>query len=349
MKIGFKVVHLKKRFPLAISRGIRRDSYNLFVSFTKNNITGWGEVSPGKNESAETPEKCQTEIERFLSHGIQNLSHEEWNTLSQELKIAPCAYAGFDIAYWDWKAKSENLPLYMLLNYKKPTVPTSVTIGINTPEVVKERVPILLDGTGVKSLKIKLGSPEGIEFDKAMYTQVIESTKSYNVNIRVDANGGWSVNEAIHMMKWISERKADYIEQPIAEGQEKELKYLYKNRPLPIFIDESCRFASDVGKWHEFVDGINMKLMKCGGITEAIKIIEEAKKYNLKTMIGCMSESSISIGAAAAVSGELDHIDLDSHLNLNPDPSEGLLFENGITMPTEVFGHGARLKTEYYD
>jgi len=347
MKVNFKIIHLKKRFPLAISRGVRRDSYNLFVSVEKDGIVGWGEVSPGKNENAETPEKARLEIERLIDSGPSIFNTEELNKVSRELNIAPCAQAGLDIAVWDWKAKAKQLPLYKLLGYAKPTVPTSVTIGINPPEVVKERVPLLLDGTGVKSLKIKLGSPDGIEADKAMYQQVIESTKDYNVNIRVDANGGWSVNDAIHMMHWIADRQADYIEQPIAEGLESELKHLYKNRPLPIFVDESCRFATNIHNWHENVDGVNMKLMKCGGITEAINIIDTAKKYKLKTMIGCMSESSISIAAGAALSGALDHIDLDSHLNLNPDPCSGAPLENGITMPTENIGHGGFIKNKF--
>lgn len=347
MNVSYKTIHLKKRFPLAISRGVRRDSYNLFVAVEKNGITGWGEVSPGKNENAETPEQAKLEIKRLLDSDISNLSIEQINIRGQELKIAPCALAGIDIALWDWKAKSENLPLYKLLGYNKPTVPTSVTIGINSPQVVKERVPLLLDNTGVKSLKIKLGSPEGIEADQAMYAQVVESTQNYDVNIRVDANGGWSVEDAIFMMKWISDRKADYIEQPIAEGRESELRHLYTNRPLPIFVDESCRIAENISNWHDHVDGVNMKLMKSGGITEAIKIINTAKKYNLKTMIGCMSESSISIAAGAALSGALNHIDLDSHLNLKPDPCTGAPLINGITMPTDNIGHGASIKSDY--
>jgi len=347
MEINFKEINLKKRFPLAISRGIRTDSRNLFVSIRKDGFTGWGEVSPGKNENAETSAKAQSEIERLINSGISNLNISEINQKARELNIAPCAHAGFDIAYWDWLAKTNQKPLYQYLGYQKPIVPTSVTIGINPPEIVKERVPILLDNIGVKSLKIKLGSPEGIDADKAMYSQVIESTKKYNVNIRVDANGGWNTKNAINMMKWLSDRKAEYIEQPIAEGKESELKYLFKNRPLPIFLDESCRYATDIANWYENVDGINMKLMKCGGITEAINIISEAKKFNLKTMIGCMSESSISIAAAAALSGALNYIDLDSHLNLNPDPCTGAPLINGITMTTDKPGHGGQIKPDF--
>ena len=113
---------------------------------------------------------------------------------------------------------------------------------------------------------------------------------------------------------------------------------------LPIFVDESCRFATDIPKWAHAVDGVNMKLMKCGGITGALRIIAAAHAFDLKTMIGCMGETSISIAAGAAVSGVLDHIDLDSHLNLNPDPCEGAPLVNEITMPLEVPGHGGKFK-----
>ena len=205
-----------------------------------------------------------------------------------------------------------------------------------------------MDGTTVKSLKIKLGSPEGLSADKIMYEQVVESTKDYNVKIRVDANGGWNVKDAKYMMRWLAERGVDYIEQPLKEGEENELEKIYNDRPLPIYLDESCRFSENIPKFASYVDGVNMKLMKCGGITEALRIISTAKTYGLKTMIGCMSESSVSIAAAASLTGGIDHIDLDSHYNLEPDPSSGAPMVDGITLPNNIPGHGAELKKEFY-
>ena len=143
-------------------------------------------------------------------------------------------------------------------------------------------------------------------------------------------------------------RGVEYVEQPLEEGQETELEYLRSKSVLPIYADESCRFSEDLNKLANCVDGVNMKLMKCGGITEALKIIESAKSLNLKTMIGCMSESSVSISAAASISGAIDYIDLDSHYNLNPDPAKGPLLIEGVTMPRETEGHGGVLKKEFY-
>ena len=344
MQIEFRIIHLRKRFPLAISRGVSTGSDNLFVGVTKEGITGWGELSPGGTEGADTAEAAQKALETFCQQDLQSKSISEIWDLARSQGVPACALAGLDIALWDWLAKKANLPLYKLLGIGKPTVPTSVTIGINPPEVVKERVPLLLDGTGIKSLKIKLGSPEGRDADKAMFEQVVESTRNYDVNLRVDANGGWTTDEAIMMMKWLAERNTDYVEQPLKEGEESELPKIFHNRPLPIYVDESCRFSQNIPSWAHCVDGVNLKLMKCGGITEALRIIATARAFNLKTMIGCMGESSISISAGAAITGLLDHIDLDSHLNLDPDPCVGADLLDGIIVPNDLPGHGARIK-----
>ena len=346
MKLAFKSVYLKKRFPLAISRGVHWGSDNLFVSVTKDGITGWGELSPGKTEGADSVDAARTYLEDFGQQDLDGLSISETWDLAREQGVPLCAMAGLDIALWDWLGKKAQLPLHQLLGIGRPTVPTSVTIGINPPEVVRERVPLLLDGTTVKSLKIKLGSPEGIDADKAMYAQVVESTRDYDVQLRVDANGGWSTDDAIHMMQWLAERNTDYVEQPLKEGQESELPKIFKNRPLPIYVDESCRVSNQIPTWANSVDGVNLKLMKCGGITEALRIIAVARAHGLKTMIGCMGESSMSISAGAAITGLLDHVDLDSHLNLDPDPCTGATLVDGIMMPNDLPGHGASLNTD---
>ena len=348
MIVNFHTVNLKKKFPLQISRGVHDKSQNLFVEILKDGITGWGESAPGKTEGAKTAQEVQAHLKRLLDTGIDNLSIHEIYQRGKEMEIPACAQAGIDIALWDWNSKKARLQLKELLGLPTPKTPTSITVGINPPEVVKERVEMILNNPDVKALKVKLGSPEGIEYDKLIYSQVIESTKKSNIAIRVDANGGWSVDEAKLMMKWLAERKAEYIEQPLVEGDEEKLKFLFDGRPLPIFIDESCRFSEDVANHYQYVDGVNLKLMKCGGITEAIRILNVAKSHGLKTMIGCMSESSVSISAGAAITGIIDYVDLDSHYNLDPDPSEGASMVNGITMNSLLPGHGAKLKTENY-
>ena len=348
MIVNFHKVNLKKKYPLQISRGTHYKSQNLFIELIKDGITAWGESAPGKTEGASNADEVEKSLLKLIETDIDSLSIYETHQRSKELNIPPCAYAAIDIALWDWKAKKAGLPLSSLLGFPTPSIPTSITVGINPPEIIKERVEIILSNPQIRALKIKLGSPDGIEHDKLIYSQVLESTKKSNISIRVDANGGWSLDEAKVMMKWLAERKAEYIEQPLIEGEEDKLKYLFESRPLPIFIDESCRFSEDVARHYEYVDGVNLKLMKCGGITEALRILNVAKSHNLKTMIGCMSESSVSISAGASISGIIDYVDLDSHYNLDPDPSEGAKMIDGITMNSNKPGHGSKLKIEYY-
>jgi muconate cycloisomerase len=348
MIIKFHKVNLKKKFPLQISRGIHSESQNVFIELIEDGITAWGESAPGKTEGASSAIQVEESLVKLIEEGIEGLSIYDVYQKGKELKTPPCALAALDIALWDLKAKKANLQLNDLLGIPKPSTPTSITVGINPPEVVKKRVELILKNKQVRALKIKLGSPNGIDYDKEIYSQVLESTKSSKISIRVDANGGWALDDAKEMIKWLSERNAEYIEQPLAEGNEDQLKFLFKGRSLPIFVDESCRFSEDVPRLANFVDGVNLKLMKCGGITEALRILNTARSFGLKTMIGCMSESSVSISAGASLTGIIDYVDLDSHYNLSPDPSSGAVMINGVTMTNNDDGHGANLNIENY-
>lgn len=341
LTVSFRTLTLTKLYPLAISRGTMASSENLFVSVTDGTHTGLGELSPATG-SAWTSERGQAQIEAFAAQGLAGNPHDNYARM-RGANIDPPAMAALDVALWDLLAKQAGMPLYRLLGLPNRSVPTSVTIGINPPEVTRERVPDILRRTGAKALKIKLGSPEGRDHDKAHFEAAAEAARPFAPTLRVDANGGWTVDEAIAMNKWLAERGVDYVEQPLVEGQEDGLPAVMAVRPLPIFVDESIRFSESVPKVADRVDGINLKLMKCGGITEAVRIVAAARAHGLKTMIGCMSESSVAIAAGASIGALFDYIDLDSHLNLNPDPADGAPIVDGIVSPTERPGHGARL------
>jgi L-Ala-D/L-Glu epimerase len=225
----------------------------------------------------------------------------------------------------------------------KAQVETSVTVGLNPPEVTRERTIDILERTGGKCLKVKLGSPNGADYDKEHFLAAAEAAKPFHPKMRVDANGGWDVPTARMMLKWLAEQGVDYVEQPLVQGAESDLPALFEGRALPIFVDETCCFAKDVVKVASCVDGVSLKLMKCGGITEALRIVATARAHGLQTMIGCMSESSVSISAGAAIGALFDHIDLDSQLNLNPDPAIGAPLVDGRLVPPDVPGHGAHL------
>jgi L-alanine-DL-glutamate epimerase-like enolase superfamily enzyme len=345
MQIEYSEIELKKRYPLRISRGEYSGSINLFVTLNKDGHTGLGECAPGKTTGASTATECQQQLEDFIANfDLANASpYDSWQA-ARAANVAPCAYAGLDIAWWDWLAKQASMPLYRLLGFSNRNVATSVTIGIVPPDVARERVPEIISRTGARYLKVKLGSPDGIDADQTMLNAVSEVAKSANVGIRVDANGGWSLEDAKTMMTWLAQQETEYVEQPLSHTCDDQLPELFSHRPLPIYVDESCNFKTDVARLAHTVDGVNLKLMKCGGITEALAIVATARAHELKTMIGCMGESSVSISAGAAIGSLFDYIDLDSQLNLLPDPAEGAVLRNGIVTPTDDYGHGGRLK-----
>ncbi len=351
--VSFRKLELKKLHPLQISRGTQASSENLFVFVSDGTHAGVGELSPATG-SDWTAARGHAQLQEFLGangegemlhaplldHG--HTPHVLWQAM-KNANIDPPAMAALDVALWDLLAKQANMPLYRLLGLPKDSVPTSITIGINPPDVIKQRVPELLKRTGAKFLKVKLGSPDGIEADKVNFDAARDAAAPFNAGLRVDANGGWTVGQAKTMLMWLSMKGVEYVEQPLPEGSEDGLKELFFNRPLPIFIDESCKTSKDVARYADRVDGVNLKLMKCGGITEALRIVATARAFDKKSMIGCMSESSVAIAAGAAMGALFDYIDLDSHLNLDPDPTEGAPIENGIITPRDVPGHGAEL------
>ncbi|MBS1720872.1 MAG: dipeptide epimerase [Armatimonadetes bacterium] len=347
MRLTFQRLHLTKLFPLAISRGTTSVTENLFVRLSDGVHEGIGELSPATS-SAWTAERGEAQLSAFFQSNPDLFDqaainpHDVWAKM-KEAAIDPPAMAALDVAVWDLLAKQAGMPLYRLLGLPKRGVPTSVTIGINPAEVTRERVPKILELTGAKCLKIKLGSPEGRDHDKEHFLAAAESAKPFGAKLRVDANGGWTADEAVAMIRWLAERGVDYVEQPLAEGQEADLPRVYAERALPIFIDESCRWAPDVVRHQAYVDGVNLKLMKCGGITEALRIVAAARACGKMTMIGCMSESSIAIAGGAALSALFDYIDLDSHTNLNPDPATGAPLVDGVVTPPDVPGHGGHL------
>ena len=244
MNVTFRRIELKKLHPLSISRGTTASTENLFVFVHDGPIAGVGELSPSTG-SAWTAERGQEQLTEFVANGgLNGVSIQKVWSKMKRAGIDPPAMAALDVALWDLHAKKAGMPLYELFGLSRPTVPTSVTIGLNPAEVTRERVPQILSGSGAKCLKIKLGSPEGREFDKSHFEAAREAARPFNARLRVDANGGWTVEEAKMMLGWLSEREVDYVEQPLVEGAEDGLHELYKDRPLPIFIDESCRFSS---------------------------------------------------------------------------------------------------------
>lgn len=316
---------------------------NLFVILRDGDHEGVGECAPATADVETLAKEAEPTLKALFDTGILEMG--PWFTWQKgrAMGLHPAALAAIDIAQWDLLAKKAGLPLYRLLGLEKPVAATSVTIGINPPEKVKELVPEMLSLWKTRFLKVKLGSPEGIEHDKASYLAAREASRKFKAILRVDANGGWGPSDALVMLKWLAQRDCEYVEQPLPKGMEEELPRLFALRPLPIYLDESVHFSEDVPAVADRCDGVNVKLMKTGGITEALRVVAAARAHRLKTMIGCMSDSSIGIAAGAAMGILFDAIDLDSHLNQNPDPAEGLKMIMGVVVPPDRPGHGAVL------
>ena len=275
-----------------------------------------------------------------LADGFDASDRQQIEQLLIELKIPSAAKAAIDVALYDWLGKKLGLPLWKLWGFQlSRIVPTSVTIGINSPEGARERLREWLNFTKVKAVKIKLGSPEGIEADRAMFMAVLAAAPQ-RTKISVDANAAWNLKEATKMCEWLATHKVKYVEQPLPVKAKKELLELYRRSPLPIFVDESCFTSADIPKLADRVHGVNIKLMKCGGLTEALRAIYTAKAGKLKVMFGCYSDTVLANTAMAQLAPLADYLDLDSHLNLIDDPFTGATMNKGCLVPNNLPGLG---------
>lgn len=349
MRVRYETFTVNKRFPLTISRGTTAQTTNLWLSIEADGIEGWGEASPFSigmyRESTETLLEAAQQVTTLLGplHPTQRYRVEQ---LLKEHHIPSALRAAVDIALHDWLGKRTGLPLWKLWGLERESiVPTTVTIGINPPDVARQHVRDWLALTGARALKVKLGNPDGIEADKAMFLAVQEETPA-GVTLRVDANGGWNLDGAITMCRWLAERGVEYVEQPLPKGMEDALCELYCQSPLPIFADESCFTSADVVRLADRVHGVNLKMMKCGGLSEAMRIVHTARAYGLQVMFGCYSDSSLAITAAAHLSPLADHLDLDSHLNLLDDPFVGAQWVDGRVIPGDLPGLGVQRRED---
>lgn len=357
MKLTLEVINVSKRHPLTISRGTSTGSSNLVVRLDYDDIEGLGEMAPTSGGAvAESADSAEIAFCRWIDI-LDGLGPWDSQEIEKRLIDAEGRYtdlaarAALDMAVWDWKGKFAGVPVWKLLGLSRDTIPaTSVTVGINPPDVVRSRVQETLKRTGAKHLKVKLGNPDGAESDKAMFAAAQEAALAIKDLIeeqptwRVDANGGWTVDTALRMIEWLAARGVEYVEQPLLRGREADLRELHRSAALPIYADESVYLAQDIPPIAEYIDGVNLKLMKCGGMTEAIRIVHTARAHKLRVMYGCMSETSLAITAAAHISPLADELDLDSHLNLLPDPFIGAAFVDGRIMPGDAPGLGVGVR-----
>jgi L-Ala-D/L-Glu epimerase len=346
MRISTQRINLTKLHPLTISRGTITGSVNVMVSVEHDGTVGMGEMAPSEVTN-DTAEQAESLIGGWAGN-LESLSPHEFDRIESLVGDAgPATRAALDMACYDWLGKRANMAVWQLLGIdRNRAAPTSLTIGIDAEDVIRPKVAEILQRTHARILKVKLGQPAGIEADQAMFATVQEAAAKIGAapTWRVDANCGWTVEGARTIVPWLESRGVDMIEQPLAQGEEELLGAVRSVACVPVFLDESIRTSADVARYASQVDGVNLKLMKCGGIREALRIIHTARAHGLKVMIGCMGESSLAISAGAQLGGLVDAIDLDSHLNLIDDPFEGAVFADGRVLANDRPGLGVSWK-----
>ncbi len=336
MKLTFQKYELKLKHVFTIAKNSRTTTPDMQVQIHYNGVTGFGEAAmpPYYPENPKTAAKFYSkldlnqfkdpfQLEKILNYvdGVAEGNH--------------FAKASIDIALHDLVGKLMKQPWYRIWGYDKNKTPdTSFTIGIDKPKVVREKTR---EAAPYNVLKIKLGGGNDKEMIKNV-RKVAPEKKLY-----VDVNGGWKEkNEALDMAHWLQEQNVIFIEQPMPKDQIDNIAWLSEKSPLPIIADESIHRIPDVLAAKGVYNGINIKLMKCTGMREAHKMVNLARSFGMKILVGCMTATSCSISAAAQLSPAIDWADLDGNLLISNDPYEGVLVENGKLIIPDAPGIGIK-------
>jgi len=328
LRMDAEVLHLRTKHPFVIARGGQSDHRTVWVRVTDSDgIEGWGEAAPSKFYG-ETSESVLAALETYggaLPDDPFRLEDAErrWETL---LRGNAAARAALSAALHDLVGKRLDLPLYRLWGLDPCAAPKSTfTIGLDAPERIKTKVQ---EAAAFPILKVKLGTDR----DREILRAIREVTDK---ELRVDANAGWTVKRAIGMLPILREYGVTVLEQPLPPQDLDGLAAITARSEIPIIADESCRTVADIPLLVGKVDGINIKLAKCGGLREALRMIAVARAHDLMVMVGCMIESSLGITAAAHLTPLVDIVDLDGAALLADDPFEGATIQSGqVTLPS---------------
>jgi L-Ala-D/L-Glu epimerase len=334
MKLSFRPLTLKLKHTFQIARETRIIQNNVVVQLKDSEETcGLGEAAPGSffGEEINSITEMFSKSVGLLKNADPFYIEDITTCLTNKFPKDAAACAAIDMALHDMVGKKLNVPLYKLLGLNQPKARiTSFTIGIDTIEKMCEKVEEVKD---FPILKIKAGTGDDIEILK-------ELRKITKAIFRVDANTGWTADEAIRKLHKMEELGVEFVEQPFPVGNIEALKRLRGYIKIPVFADEDIRNSTDIPGLLGAVDGINIKLMKCGGIREALRMIHAARVHDLKIMIGCNIESSLSITAAAHLASLVDYVDLDGHLLITNDPYTGVAVDKGRLILPEGNGLG---------
>jgi L-alanine-DL-glutamate epimerase-like enolase superfamily enzyme len=325
MRLSFEPLCLRLRSPFRIAHG---------VSLTRENVLVRVESGLGEAAAVSYYGETAAGIAEYLS-ALELGTLDDPSVLEDLLERLPpgsaAARAAVDMALHDLLGQRLGEPLFRVLGLNPDRIPeTSFTIALDTPEAMARAAA----DSGASILKIKLGAGE----DEARIRSVRSATRA---TLRVDANGGWTREQALRLLPLLRECEVELVEQPLPAGDLEGLAALRASRSRPpVFADESIRTTVDLAAHAGSVDGVVVKLAKCGGIREALRQIALARALDLEVMLGCMIESSVAVTAAAHIAPLADYVDLDGPLLITNDPVRGVRYEDGRLVLPEGPGLG---------
>jgi len=335
MQIILRPYELRLKHTFTISRESYDVQQTLIVELQDGEFIGLGEASSNPYYGI-TIDKMTTDllsIEHIIESCKDQTPEDFWNFIFPHLKNNMFALCALDIAYNDLYTRKKGMKLYEYWNFDILNNPkTNFTIGIDSMEKMVSK----LNEMPWPIYKVKLGTKEDIKIIK-------ELRKHTDAIFRVDANCGWTVEETIHNSVELKKLGVEFIEQPLIADNWDGHREVFLKSSLPIIADESCQIESDVTKCHNHFHGVNVKLVKCGGLTSAKRMLLNAQFLNMETMVGCMTESSVGISAIAHLLPLLDYVDMDGALLLSKDIAKGVIIKNGVVSYSEQNGVGVTL------
>lgn len=336
MQLTCEILTVHTTHPFIIARGGTSEFRVVWVKIRDaDGLEGWGEAAPSKFYG-ETAESVVAAIRTFAPL-LESANAWSLEAIERSLELAlrwnAAARCAVSAALHDLHGKRLGVPLWKLWGLDAGAAPqSSFTIAIAPDEeTLRARVR---EAANYPILKVKLGTPRDTE------TIRIVRKEAPNAILRVDANAAWTPKLAIQMMDTLVQCGVEMLEQPLPPHDIAGLKFIRERSPIPVFADESCIVATDIPRLADAVDGVNIKLMKCGSLREAMRMIAVARAHNLKVMCGCMIETTLGIAAAAQFSPLLDYVDLDGAALLADDPFNGPGIPNGAVTLGDAPGLG---------
>lgn len=340
IKLTVHEFDLPLKYKFGISRETRTVQKTAIVEAEENGIKGYGECVANHKYYKFTIDMIRDDIAKVSDNvARKDLLRESpeaiWSELNPLLAHNPFAQCALDMALWDLWGKKRGKATWDLwgLDISKNIV-TDYTIGIDDIEIMVKKME---EFKNWPVFKIKLGTDHDMEIMRELraHTDAI---------LRIDANCAWSADQTIEYSHTLKELGVEFIEQPMeADASPADMKKVFEHSVLPLLADESCISEADVDRCHGYFHGVNIKVVKCGGLTPARRMIARARELGMKVMVGCMTESTVGISGIAQLLPLLDYVDMDGPLLLAKDIAKGVQIKRGVVSYPDVPGNGVIL------